>query len=45
MSTDVQMRTDPTLSYDGTWEIAGGGGYASSYTPSGSSIHSSGALS
>lgn len=44
MSTDVQMRTDPTLSYDGTWEIGGGGGTGGGYTPSGSSIHSSGAL-
>jgi hypothetical protein len=44
MATDVEMRTDPTLSYDGTWAIGGGGSESSGYTPSGSSIHSSGAL-
>jgi hypothetical protein len=44
MSTDVQMRTDPTLSYAGTWEVLGGGASGTGYTPSGSTIHSSGNL-
>ena len=45
IATDVQMRTNPTLSYAGTWQVYGGGGVGGGYTPSGSNIDSGGYMS
>jgi len=41
-STDTELRTDSTLAYAGSFQVLGGGGTGSGYTPSGGNQHAYG---